>query len=91
MAVHPAKVTRKGQITIPIGFREKHQIREGDTVLLVEDREGHLTIQHPDQSEDWTAGYVGRHAKHRRYFSPAELRELAEIAIAEQWMDGIEE
>lgn len=89
MAVRATKVTRKGQITIPVDFREKYKINEGDTVLI-EDRDGRLTIQHPDQSEDWTAGYIGRFSKHRRHFSPAELRELAEIAIAEQVMDGIE-
>jgi AbrB family looped-hinge helix DNA binding protein len=90
MTVRTTKITRKGQITIPIDFREKYNFKEGDTVL-VEDRDGRLTIQHPDQAVDWTAGYVGQHAKHRRYYSPAELRELAEIAIAEQTMDGMEE
>jgi len=90
MAIRATKVTRKGQITIPIDFREKYHIKEGDTVL-VEDRDGHLTIQHPDQMEDWTAGYVGRHAEHRRYYSPEQLRELAEITIAEQAMDGVDE
>ncbi|MBA2247691.1 MAG: AbrB/MazE/SpoVT family DNA-binding domain-containing protein [Chloroflexia bacterium] len=89
MVVRATKVTRKGQITIPVDFREKYNINEGDTVLI-EDRDGRLTIQHPHQSKDWTAGYIGRFSKHRRHFSPAELRELAEIAIAEQVMDGIE-
>jgi AbrB family looped-hinge helix DNA binding protein len=87
MAVRTTKVTRKGQITIPVDFREKYNIHEGDMVLI-EDYEGRLTIQRPDQVEDWTAGYVGRFAKHRRHYSPAEMRDLAEIAIAEQAMDG---
>ena len=90
MAVRATKITRKGQITIPIEFREKYHLKEGDTVL-VEDRDGRLTIQHPDQVEDWTAGYVGKHAQHRRYYSPAQLREFAELAIAEQAMDGTDE
>lgn len=90
MAIRTTKVTRKGQITIPIDFREKYQIREGDTIVI-EDRDGRLVIQQPDQVEDWTAGYVGRHAEHRRYFSPAELRDLAEDTIARQVMDGIDE
>lgn len=33
-----AKVTSKGQITIPIDIRKKLGIREGDKVLFVEER-----------------------------------------------------
>lgn len=33
-----AKVTSKGQITIPIEIRRKLGIKEGDKILLIEDR-----------------------------------------------------
>lgn len=33
-----AKVTSKGQITIPIEIRKKLGIKEGDKILLIEDR-----------------------------------------------------
>lgn len=32
-----AKVTSKGQITIPISIRKKLQVKEGDKILFVED------------------------------------------------------
>lgn len=88
MAVRTTKMTRKGQITIPIDFREKYDLHEGDTILI-EDRDGRLTIQHPDQSVDWTAGVFREYAK-RKHLSPEQMREAAEIAIAEQVMDGTE-
>lgn len=33
-----AKITSKGQITIPIDIRRKLGVKEGDTVLFVEDQ-----------------------------------------------------
>jgi AbrB family looped-hinge helix DNA binding protein len=35
MALRASKVTRKGQVTIPIDIREKYEIKEGDYVALV--------------------------------------------------------
>lgn len=38
-----AKVTSKGQITIPVDIRKKLGIREGDKILFVEER-GHIIM-----------------------------------------------
>jgi AbrB family looped-hinge helix DNA binding protein len=89
MAIRATKVTRKGQITIPIDFREKYHIKEGDTVL-VEDRDGHLTIQQRDQSVDRTAGALAHYAKGIQ-LTPAEMREAAEQAIADQVWEEMQE
>jgi AbrB family looped-hinge helix DNA binding protein len=42
-------VSSKGQITLPKALREKHRLREGDTVMILETRDGVL-IRHGEQS-----------------------------------------
>jgi len=88
MAVRTTKVTRKGQITIPIEFREKYNLKEGARVL-VEDRDGRLTIQHPDQAVDWTAGALAHYAK-GVHLTPEEMREIAARSIADEVMAEME-
>ena len=34
MALRKSKITRKGQVTIPIEFRRELELHEGDTVLF---------------------------------------------------------
>lgn len=83
-----SKVTRKGQVTIPIEIREKFDFKEGDVVLF-EERGKHVFILHPEDVEDWTSGAFRAYAK-GKLLTPREMRENAEIAIAEQVMDGTE-
>lgn len=89
MTVRTTKMTRKGQITIPIDFREKYNLQEGDTILI-EDHEGRLTIQHPDHSVDWTAGALAHYAK-GDHMTPEEIREVATQSIADQVLSEMEE
>ena len=89
MAVRTTKVTRKGQITIPIEFREKYNLKEGARVL-VEDRDGRLTIQHPDQAVDWTAGAF-RQYTNGEFLTPDQIREIASQSIADQVMSEMDE
>lgn len=42
-------VSSKGQITLPKAFRERHNLREGETVLVLETRDGVL-IRHGRKS-----------------------------------------
>ncbi len=44
-----ATVSSKGQITLPKSLREKHHLREGETVLVLETRDGVL-IRHGRKS-----------------------------------------
>lgn len=44
-----ATVSSKGQITLPKSLREKHNLREGETVLVLEMRDGVL-IRHGRKS-----------------------------------------
>lgn len=54
-----AKVTSKGQVTIPKGIRERLGVKPGSEVLFVEDRDGvHLRRLIPHSAfEKWT-GYL---------------------------------
>lgn len=83
-----SKITRKGQVTIPIEIREELGFKEGDTVLF-EKRGKQVIMLHPEDIEDWTSGIFKAYAK-GKHLMPAEMREIAEIAIAEQVMDGTE-
>lgn len=62
MALHKSKVTRKGQITIPVDIREKLDIKIGDTILF-EERDGHVEIMRPEDIVDRTAGIFKDYAK----------------------------
>ncbi len=55
MALRKSKVTRKGQVTIPIAIREKLDIKIGDTILF-EERDGQVAIVRPTDVVDRTAG-----------------------------------
>jgi AbrB family looped-hinge helix DNA binding protein len=84
--LHQSRVTRKGQVTIPIEIREQLDFKEGDIVLF-EARGNQVVMIHPEDVEDWTAGVFREYAK-GKHLTPEEMRESAEIAIAEQVMDG---
>ncbi len=45
MPVHTAKVTSKGQITIPAGMREKLGLRPGSKVLFEEQPNGNFMVR----------------------------------------------
>ncbi|MCI9120204.1 MAG: AbrB/MazE/SpoVT family DNA-binding domain-containing protein [Oscillibacter sp.] len=49
-----AKVTSKGQITIPIEIRKKLGIKEGDKILLVEDQ-GRVIMMNSSMEALWEA------------------------------------
>lgn len=81
MSRYTTTVTRKGQITIPAEVRHEPQIREGDRVVVVRERD-HAILR---RAEDVVARTAGALSKNRREPVPTaeELRELAEWAIAE--------
>ncbi len=87
--IRRSKVTRKGQVTIPIEFREQFDFHEGDIVLF-EARGKHVVMLHPEDVEDWTSGALKEYAK-GDHMTPEEMREVAAKAIADQVMDGIDE
>jgi AbrB family looped-hinge helix DNA binding protein len=84
-----SKITRKGQVTIPIEIREKFDFKEGDTVLF-EERGKHVVILHPEDVEDWTAGAFREYTK-GEFLTPDEIKEIAAQSIADQVMSEMEE
>jgi antitoxin PrlF len=55
-----AKLTSKGQVTIPKAVRQRLGIKTGDEVLFVEDRAGiHLRRNLPDSAFAKWVGYLG--------------------------------
>jgi hypothetical protein len=53
-------------------------------------REGQVTIQHFDQSQDWSAGYLRRYTN-GEYLTPEQIREIAAQSIAEQILKEMDE
>ncbi len=53
------KVTRKGQVTIPVSYRKKYRIREGQKVAFKEER-GKLVIEPILRIEDMAGIDAGR-------------------------------
>ena len=75
-----AKVTSKGQITIPIAVRKLLGIREGDKVLFVE-QDGHVVMMNSStealrQAQAAFAGEAGRAGLHTEEDVVDMLREF---------------
>lgn len=62
VAQRRSKITRKGQVTIPIEFRKALELREGDTVLFEMDEKG-LHIVRPEDVVVPTAGIFKDYVK----------------------------
>lgn len=67
MALRKSKVTRKGQVTIPIEIRERLDIKIGDTILF-EERGDQVAIVRPRDLVDRTAGIFKEYAKNGAEF-----------------------
>lgn len=92
-AIHRAKITSNGRITIPIEIREKHGIRPGDVVVF-EEVDGRLAFRRsepgehqtseslPDDDVDPTAGIFADYA-YTRNPDPTGERQWVARHIAE--------
>ena len=84
MRTETAKITSKGQITIPIAIREALSVAPGDRVsFLLED--GIIRVE---RERSWAERTAGMFKGRRRGPPPTieELRDEAEIAIVEDVM-----
>jgi AbrB family looped-hinge helix DNA binding protein len=79
MALRRSKITRKGQVTIPIEFRKELELREGDTVLFEMSERG-LHIVRPEDVVVPTAGMFREYAN----TAPDPTREEIWIGIAKE-------
>ena len=74
------KITRKGQITIPVEIRNELDLREGD-VLVVERTESGILLKNQRWLAESTAGILKDYA---RGVPPLEDRSWFEAAVAEE-------
>lgn len=90
MALHASRVTRKGQVTIPVEPRRKYHIEEGDTAYF-EDRGDQVAIVRPEEIVSRTVGVFKEYAKNLPPLEPHQIRELAAHYIAEEVMQSMKD
>jgi AbrB family looped-hinge helix DNA binding protein len=84
------KVTRKGQITIPIEIRKELDIREGDH-LLVRKVDDKIILEN---NRDWaqkTAGIVKKYAENVPALDPGDERRWFEEAVADEVIRSLDD
>ena len=81
------KMTRKGQVTIPVAIREKLHLTEGD-FLVVDEVDGKVVLESQRAIVRRTAGVFARYAKNKPPLSDDETDELMAQAIIADYLDG---
>ena len=74
------KVTRKGQVTVPVEIRRELGLRQGDRVAFILD-DGQVRLARAGGVVQRTAGAL---KSHKPPLTVEQLREAAERAIAEE-------
>lgn len=80
MALRASRVTRKGQVTIPVELRRDLDLHEGDTVMFSRTKRG-IEVFRPTDVVAATAGIFAEYAKNLPT-DPGELRDLIAESIA---------
>lgn len=83
-----AKITSKGQITIPVGIRREMGLEPGDDVYFMFTRGGARMVK-AGSAVEATAGIFADYA-FRPPLTAKEMREVAEEAWAEEGMKSME-
>ena len=65
--MHSSKITKKGQMTIPVRYREKYSLKEGATLTFKETDDGLLIVPVPDIAD--SAGALSRYADSKEVLS----------------------
>jgi AbrB family looped-hinge helix DNA binding protein len=73
-------VTRKGQVTVPVGVRKALGLKQGDKVAFIL-QDGGARLTRRGSVIERTAGIL---KSHRPPLSAEQLREAAEAAIAQE-------
>lgn len=82
------KITRKGQITIPVEIRNELGLREGD-VLVVERTNAGILLRNQQEIVRNTAGALAKYARFPPP-TPEELRQAFEEGVAEEVVASME-
>ena len=82
------RVSSKGQIVLPKGFREKMGIEEGDYLLVRTVGKGTMIAQTREETPLWKQLEPFRKAAEEQGFTPEELDELIHAIRAERKSDA---
>lgn len=88
MAIRAVNVRQKGQLTLPVDIREELGVKDGGRLLL-ERRGNEWVLVQADSLVDHTAGALAKYAKNMGSMTPAEMREAAIGAIAEENLETL--
>ncbi len=78
------KVTSKGQMTLPAAFRRLAAVREGDTLDLIVDDEGHATLKKRSSIDDLVGSLRHLSGRLGRPLDKADIKGSVDEAMAEQ-------
>ena len=80
-----ARITSKGQITIPVGIRKKLNLREGDKVIFIEDGEKIIFANSSMIAlKELQEGMKGE-AEKQGLYSEADVNKLVREVRKEMW------
>lgn len=88
MAIRAINVRHKGQMTLPADIRKELGVKDGGRLLL-ERRENEWVLVPAGDLVDRTAGALADYARKVRPMTPAEMRETAAEAIAEENLETL--
>jgi AbrB family looped-hinge helix DNA binding protein len=84
-----AKITSKGQVTIPKEIREKLRLKTGDRVLFWVDAEGGVHLRAQNRSLLDMIGFAKHFSKRTTPVTVEEMDEAIAEAAAEEVMKGM--
>jgi len=87
MATLTTKMTRKGQVTIPIDIRNALDLHEGDHFIVHQD-DHRVVLERASDALRSTAGIFAKYAM-ATPVSPAEEREAVEQGVAEEYVASL--
>ncbi|MBA2759035.1 MAG: AbrB/MazE/SpoVT family DNA-binding domain-containing protein [Chloroflexia bacterium] len=88
MVIRTVNVRQKGQMTLPADVRDQLGVQNGGKLLL-ERQENHWILVRADDLVDRTAGALAEYAMNVPLLTPAEMREAAAEAIAEENLETL--
>ncbi len=87
MASQTTKMTRKGQVTIPVDIRNALDLHEGDHFIVHQD-DHRVVLERASDAFRRTAGVFAKYALPTP-LTPAEEREAFEQAVADEYVASL--
>lgn len=87
MATQTTRMTRKGQVTIPVDIRNALDLHEGDHFIVHQD-DHRVVLERASDALRKTGGVFAKYAL-AKPLTPAEEREAVELAVAEEYVASL--